>query len=75
MITEIRATARISFKQPTKQGDVFYTFEYGETESGDFLQPEQYEQSRQALWNRVNNEVGNQVTATINQYRENTNAR
>ena len=31
MITEIRANARISFKQLTQSGDVFYTFEYGET--------------------------------------------
>ena len=35
MIKEITASARISFKQPTKTGDVFYTFEYGETHSID----------------------------------------
>ena len=30
MIKEISANARVSFKQMTKSGDVFYTFEYGQ---------------------------------------------
>lgn len=74
MITEIRANARISFKQPTQQGDVFYTFEYGETRSGEYDNEnphdlEKYEKHKQLLWQQVNNEVGKQVQETLNQYK------
>lgn len=71
MITEIRANARISFKQPTQQGDVFYTFEYGETRSGEYDTQEKYELEKKLLWEQVNNEVGKQVNETIAQYRSN----
>ena len=70
MITEIRANARISFKQPTQQGDVFYTFEYGETRSGEYDTQEKYEQEKALLWQHVNNEVGKQVNETIGQYKK-----
>lgn len=69
MITEIRANARISFKQMTKQGDVFYTFEYGETRSGEYNTKESYEQEKALLWDQVNNEVGKQVNETMNLYK------
>lgn len=68
MITEIRANAKISFKQLTKQGDVFYTFEYGETRQGDYSTQEQYEAEKQKLWEQVNNEVGKQVIETQKLY-------
>lgn len=69
MIKEIRANARISFKQPTSQGDVFYTFEYGETRESNFETIEQYEAEKAKLWEQVNNEVGKQVNETLQQYK------
>lgn len=69
MITEIRANARISFKQLTQSGDVFYTFEYAETRSGEFDTKEVYEAEKEKLWEQVNNEVGKQVNATLQLYK------
>ena len=69
MITEIRANARISFKQLTQSGDVFYTFEYVETRSGEFDTKEVYEAEKEKLWEQVNNEVGKQVNATLQLYK------
>lgn len=68
MIKEITANARISFKQPTKQGDVFYTFEYGETRKGNYDTQELYEAEKAKLWEQVNNEVGKQVIETQKLY-------
>ena len=68
MIKEIRANARTSFKIPTKQGDVFYTFEYGETRADDYDTQEKYEQDKVLLWQQVNHEVGKQIAATYKQY-------
>lgn len=70
MIKQITANARISFKQVTKSGDVFYTFEYGEVREGDYSTQEQYEAEKTKLWQQVNNEVGKQVTETLNQYKQ-----
>ena len=70
MITEIRANARISFKQIVGNNDVFYTFEYGETRSGEFDTREKYEAEKAKLWEQVNNEVGKQVIETQNQYKK-----
>lgn len=70
MITEIRANARISFKQPTQSGDVFYTFEYGESREINVELPENYEAEKQKLWEQVNNEVGKQVNATLQLYKK-----
>ena len=69
MITEIRANARISFKQLTQSGDVFYTFEYGETNSEKFEKKKVYETEKEKLWEQVNNEVGKQVNATLQLYK------
>lgn len=66
MIKEIRANARISFKQPTKSGDVFYTFEYGETRE---IREEEYEQEKEALWLHVNDEVSKQIIETQKLYK------
>lgn len=56
---EITANSRISFKQPTQNGDVFYTFEYSETRSID--PSKSLEQNRQELWNDCHVEVDKQV--------------
>lgn len=58
MIKEINASARVSFKQPTQSGDVFYTFEYGETRT---VGEENIDEARMALWNDLNNEVNKQI--------------
>jgi hypothetical protein len=57
MIKEITANARISFKQVTRSGDVFYTFEYGETRTVE----SDIEQERKELWDTVNDEINKQV--------------
>lgn len=69
MIKQIQANARISFKQPTSQGDVFYTFEYGEVRENNFETAEQYEAEKAKLWEQVNNEVGKQVIETQKLYK------
>ena len=61
MIKEIRANAKISFKQLTRNGDVYYTFEYGETRETNYETQEQYEQDKTLLWQQVNNEVEKQI--------------
>lgn len=61
MIKEIRANAKISFKQLTRNGDVYYTFEYGETRETNYETQEQYEQDKALLWQQVNNEVEKQI--------------
>ena len=68
MIKEIRANARTSFKQTTLQGDVFYTFEYGETRQDDYASVEKYEQDKALLWQQVNNEVNKQIAQTLEKY-------
>ena len=66
MIKEISANARVSFKQPTKSGDVFYTFEYGETRTVDT----DVETEKQVLWEAVNNEVNKQIQEVLDRYRK-----
>ena len=61
MIKEIRANAKISFKQLTRNGDVYYTFEYGETRETNYETQEQYEQDKTLLWQQVNSEVEKQI--------------
>lgn len=68
MIKEIRANARISFKQITKSGDVFYTFEYGESREINMESSENYESEKQKLWEQVNNEVSKQIIETQKLY-------
>ena len=66
MIKEINATARVSFKQQTLSGDVFYTFEYGETRT---VAENELETERQKLWNDINEEVNKQVIEVKNLYK------
>lgn len=73
MIKEIRANVRTSFKIPTSQGDVFYTFEYGETRADNFEAEEAYNQEKQMLWTQCNNEVFKQIASTYQQYGVNVN--
>ncbi len=70
MIDEIRANARISFKQMTKSGDVFYTFEYGETRKSNFETKEDYEKEKELLWKQVNDELTKQILETKALYKE-----
>jgi hypothetical protein len=58
MIKEISANARVSFKQITKSGDVFYTFEYGQVRTVD---ESNLVEENQKLWDAVNTEVNNQI--------------
>lgn len=71
MIKEIRANARVSFKQLTQKGDVFYTFEYGETREDDYNTVEKYEQDKALLWQQVNKEVERQIMETKALYPDN----
>lgn len=73
MIEEIRASAKVSFKQPTKSGDVFYTFEYGETRKDNFESQEAYEEAKNILWNQVNDEVTKQILQTKALYKGDRN--
>lgn len=65
MIKEVSGTARISFKQQTKTGDVFYTFEYGETHSVD----ESIDEARRKLWDNVNGQINEQIIEVKNLYK------
>ena len=65
MIKEISANARISFKQMTQSGDVFYTFEYGEVRT--FC--DNIEEEKQKLWDDVNSEINKQIIETKNLYK------
>ena len=69
MIKEIRANSRISFKQQTQSGDVFYTFDYGETWQDDFADDKQYETTKAQLWDVVNNEINKQIIEVKNMYK------
>lgn len=66
MINEIRANSRVSFKQVTQSGDVFYTFEYGETRTIDETK---YEEEKHELWNDVNSEINKQIVEVKNLYK------
>lgn len=59
MIKEISANARISFKQITKTGDVFYTFEYGQVRT--VTDQNNIDQENSKLWNDVNAEINSQI--------------
>lgn len=65
MIKEISANARVSFKQQTKSGDVFYTFEYGEVRTVD----EDIEEEKSKLWDAVNLEVNKQIQSVQELYK------
>ena len=67
MIKTIKANARVSFKQQTQKGDVFYTFEYGEEREDDFTN--NYEEKKLLLWNDVNNEINKQIMEVKNMYK------
>lgn len=65
-IKQIQASSRISFKQKTVVGDVFYTFEYGETVEVDTEPNEDYEQVKSKMWERIDNEVKNKCNEVLN---------
>lgn len=59
LINEIKASARVSFKQPTMSGDVFYTFEYSEARG--VSTEEDISTQKTSLWTAVNEEINKQV--------------
>lgn len=67
MIRSIEAHARVSFKQPTRSGDVFYTYEYSETR--DISEISNIEEEKEKLWNDVNKEVDKQIMQTKEMYK------
>lgn len=66
MIKEISANARVSFKQLTQSGDVFYTFEYGEVRT---VNEDVIETEKQKLWDDVNSEINKQIIEVKNMYK------
>ena len=69
-VKEFHGLTRISFKQKTTQGDVFYTFEYGETvEDDEGFNPNsvEYEEAKKKMWERVDNEVSSKVKEVLKQ--------
>ena len=72
-VLEIGATARTSFKQPTKSGDVFYTFEYTEKWGVEGELEQNLPNIKQQLWQHVNNQVNQQIIETQNLYKGATN--
>ena len=67
MIKSIEAHARVSFKQPTRNGDVFYTYEYSEVR--DIPEISNIEVERESLWHDVNKEVDKQIMQTKELYK------
>ena len=72
-VKEFHGTARISFKQAgTKQGDVFYTFEFGETVENDegFTIDESYDIAKAKMWDRVDEEIKKKVYEVLGKKEE-----
>ena len=69
MIKEISANARVSFKQMTKSGDVFYTFEYGQVRTVEDQNNIQNENKK--LWDDVNAELNSQIMEIKQLYNKN----
>ena len=67
-VKEIGATSRVSFKQATKSGDVFYTFEYTETRTID--PTDNLQEQNKNLWDTVKDQVIGQVIETKNLYKQ-----
>lgn len=63
-VSEIKANARVSFKIATKAGDIFYTFDYGETRTPKMANNEEYESSKAVLWDDITDEIRKQIIAT-----------
>ena len=67
MIKEISGSFRTSFKQPTiERGDIFYTFEYGETRTVD----ENVEEERKEMWESLTNEVSKKIQEILDMYKK-----
>lgn len=67
-VSEIRANARISFKMNTLSGDVFYTYEYGETRNLNETDNVQTEKTK--LWEEVVAELDKQILSTQEAYKK-----
>ena len=68
-IKDISSTARISFKQQTRSGDVFYTFEETQTWGVEDEPIENIPQIHKQLWETVNNEVNQQIMEVKQAYK------
>ena len=68
-IKDISSTARISFKQQTRSGDVFYTFEETQTWGVEDEPLENVPQIHKQLWETVNNEVNQQIMEVKQAYK------
>lgn len=66
-IKEIGATSRVSFKQQTKSGDVFYTFEFTQLRSID--PTDNLDEQNKDIWKCVNDQVTQQIIETKNLYK------
>jgi len=69
-VKEFGATARVSFKQPTKSGDVFYTFDYTETWGVEDENPNNLPNLKAQLWDVVNNEINQRIISVKNMYKQ-----
>lgn len=68
-VKQFHGTSRVSFKVKKSVGDVFYTFEFGETVEVDAnldSNIEQYELEKQKMWDRVDAEIAKKCTEVLN---------
>ena len=67
-VKEFGAVSRVSFKQQTKSGDVFYTLEFNETWTVDETDTN-IEELKTKLWDTVHEQVNQQVIGIKNMYK------
>ena len=67
-VKEFGAVSRVSFKQQTKSGDVFYTLEFNETWTMDETDTN-LEELKAKLWDTVHEQVNQQVIGIKNMYK------
>ena len=67
-VKQFHGTSRISFKAKKSVGDVFYTFEFGETIEVDTdleTNYEDYEKEKQKMWERVDAEIAKKCNEAL----------
>lgn len=67
-VKEFGAVSRVSFKQQTKSGDVFYTLEFNETWTLDETDTN-LDELKAKLWDTVHEQVNQQVIGIKNMYK------
>lgn len=68
-VKEFGAVSRVSFKQQTKSGDVFYTLEFNETWTMDENDQNNLDNLKTKLWDTVHEQVNQQVISIKNMYK------